>query len=338
MAYIGPCTGFEEPLSVLELMGIRDIGSGTVSVTTEQCHRNSQDEGGDNSIKLTPTAGIGVSVDGSDRTHMHIKIFVPPDGDPSFRFMFNRDGEINSELRIMPNRSLAIIMGFDVLARSAGVLRPGWQLLEFDVDAKDSGIFQVWTNRSVSPTLTTGVADCQWSPLSGFDEIVMRAGVGNIFYLDDMIIADHTTGRATREWYIPQVRPNANGTPLDLTPVGSPNNFANVNEVGDPNFGTFNKTTTAGLGDFYANAPAPWTPQNILAVAPLAVVSRDGTITQARMNISSGGTGANGTYATVGAAGSPTVIQEIFTLDPDTGVPFADITAVNNVTAGPQFN
>jgi hypothetical protein len=214
----------------------------------------------------------------------------------------------------------------------------GGHYIEIEANCDDSGRIRVWLDRAAdsAPFLDTGAAvDTQQQATSGFDQVSWYA-TGNNSRLADVLVLTSTDGRIAHEAFCIVTRPTGDGTTCDLTPSSGADNYAMVDET-SPSTADYNETTVSGDLDRYTYGALPYTPQNVLCISPVVYVARDGTITQARTTIDSGGTTDDGTYQAVGSAGSYRAIIESYPSNPDTSTDWTE-TTVNAVEAGPQFS
>lgn len=205
--------------------------------------------------------------------------------------------------------------------------------------ADNTGTMRVFVNGKEVVSYT---GDTQALASGGWDRVAWTRATTTgipVIYLDDVIITDDDGGTALTPL------PEAYGQPLVPTEVVSGNltgvpttgtgRYANVANL-PWNPSQYNEAAAPGDEDLYQMGGYVDMGGDILAVAVCANAYRQGLITQAELQVVSGGTGSYGTPEALAATPGTTTWCRYFSEDPDGGA--WTPASVNALQAGVRFS
>lgn len=270
-------------------------------------------------------------------TERWLNFWLYPQGSGAATARFYRSGAVQASCWVGAQSSIwrgdfATLLATAPLAMSWGV-KAHWinvQLLAQDAN----GLFEVWID-GVRRVYLDPPGDTQALATADWDQFSMATDGLNVFNVDDAFTTTAAEGRPT-EMITQVVVPNAN-----VSVTFAPSAGANWQCVNTVPFVTspFNQTVVAGNEDVYGVAPPTAAFGYVQFLSVYAYVARDGTITQARIGVSSaaGGATAYMPYTALAAAGSWSIIQKIQTIDPFTGVAWTS-AGLDDAQLHIQFN
>lgn len=205
-----------------------------------------------------------------------------------------------------------------------------------------SGSIQSWRHVALGVVISATVGTCtvqvEGTTVATFTGLNNKGSAGatfshlyfttnatlNTMNIDDLYFCD-PTGAAPLNTFLGDVRvetpmPTADDV-VQFTHLSGSTNFAMVNETAMDSDTTYNSSNTPGQQDTLAHAALTGSPTTIFAVQVVNAMRKDDVATHtAKAVMKSNVTTVFG--ATVGIASAYTYQKDIFTVDPDTGLPW----------------
>jgi len=210
-----------------------------------------------------------------------------------------------------------------------------WHYVELEFVISDTvGEMRVYLDGTQILNLTN--VDTRNGSPTTVQNVVLSSANGSVPSLatdiDDLYITNSTTRLGERR--VETIRPNADTSEKDFTPLSGTDNFAMVDDTTCDGDTTYVQASTAGDLDLYTTAGLSSTPTAISAVQITAfALKTDATTREIALSVKSGATSSDGSnYA---LAASYTKFDRILETDPDTAAAW-DTTGVNSLEFGPK--
>lgn len=227
-----------------------------------------------------------------------------------------------------------------VVASSAvGVIIPGaWNYIEFRATIADAGgVIEIKVNGVQVVNFTGDTKNA--GTATNFDMVTLSGATQTdpLVAYDDVYIAN-TLGSAPSNTFLGEVvvqtlLPTGAGASTGLTPIGSPNNWENVDEV-PFSMADYNASNVVGAHDSYAMGNVDAATGTIYGVQTNVVASKTGVgAASLKPLVRSGGT--DYFDATAALTASPTLLSAIRETDPATAAAWT-VSGVNSVEVGAE--
>jgi hypothetical protein len=337
-------SGFESESVVMVGEGW-DINGGSFNTVTKH---TSGSLGGTKSFRMTNANFIGsptvAGAGAAEETHLAFFPVAPWAG-TFYIQVYDSGGTAQASITLGPDALIRIRRGswttggVNIATSASAVSLDAWHTMKVVWtcrEAASAGRIQVFLNGSTTAFVDTGAGvDCRASAVNDFARVYHgMSGVGTI-YIDSFVWG--STGTIPDEpLYITPLRPTSDGATTDFAPSTGSDNYALVDN--DPvNTAVYNEATVAGSEDHLGLANLGSAPTSVLGLKVSAYVTGDGTLTNMRTLVNSGGTVAYGTNRGVSSGGTYSTVSDYYDTDPNTVAAWA-AAAVDAVLAGYEAN
>lgn len=187
-------------------------------------------------------------------------------------------------------------------------------------EAAASGRIQVFVDGSSTAYLDTGASvDCRNTSVNDFLTVEIGVtGSAGYNWIDCFVWG--STGTIPNEpLFVHPLAPTSDGATAQLTPSSGSDHWSVVDDYLSVSTADYVDTSTAGDEDHYGHGGLGASPPTILALKVCGYGAGDGTLTNQRTLVKSGGTTTYGTNQAV-ASGTYSTVSDVYTTDPATGV------------------
>lgn len=277
-----------------------------------------------------------LAVGGGDQRYFgfHAKIAGSASTSHGLGVVFLRSGNSQFELRLRTDGFGDLYRGGSLVATSGAALATGtWHWFTVDLDAQNSGSCTVLANGAAFVSFS---GDCQNNASPGWNGVQFvcqgNATIVGTYNIDNVVSAPVGAAAVPPQIGINMRVANADGSVIQFTPVGNPDNFDNIDE-NPPNTADYNESSTPGDRDLFTVASLPVTPTSIPFVMVQVYAAISGGATGVSGVVESNGSDDVGAAQVPGASGVYGLCNFIFPQNPD-GVVDWDLTSANALEFG----
>jgi hypothetical protein len=252
---------------------------------------------------------------------------------------YGDSGTINHvNLRIMLSGAVQILRGTTQIAISPpGVCIPSaWHYIELSATISDTvGVVTARVDGVVQATFTGDTKNAGVAATIDRVDLCNLVSGPNSWFEDDFYIADGTGAAPWNDFLgdvrVQTMRPNGAGSSTQLIPVGSGNNWDNVNEV-PPSVADYNYSTTPGARDLYTMDDLGLGTTTVLGVQVVTIAQKTDASPRSIKNLLKSGATVYPS-ATRALAATPTPMIAIYQTNPATSAQWT-VPEANAIEAG----